>query len=114
MNTNERPTKEIKTPIQGVAVIIKEWITGREQEYIQQPIIDAASVKAGFGGGQGTAEIADFKTSAITDSSHRAIESVVVSVSGSAERIIDAVLDLHKEDYEFVMDAVNEILKKKG
>jgi hypothetical protein len=110
---NDRPTKEIKTPVLGATVILKEWITGREQEYIQEPIINAASFKAGIGGAQGTAELSDFKVSAITQSSHRAIETVVVSVNGQGEKILDEILNLHKDDYEFVMDAVNEILKKK-
>lgn len=111
---NDRPTKEIKTPIQGKSVILKEWITGREQEYIQEPIISAASIKAGVGGGQAAAELSGFKSSAITESSHHAIETVVVLVEGNETDVLKSVLDMHVQDYDFVMEAINEVIKKKG
>jgi len=108
----ERPTKEIVTPVQNKKVILKEWITGREQEYIQEPIMNAASFKAGLGN---VAEMTDFKTSAITETNHRTIEAMVVSVDGmnEKEKILDAVLDMHKDDKDFVMEEIDKLLKKK-
>lgn len=111
----ERPTKEIITPVQGKKVVLKEWITGREEEYIQEPIINAASFKAGLSGGSPSAEMTDFKTSAISESNHRTIETMVVSVDGMSEKgkIVDAVMDMHKDDTNFVIDEINLLLKKK-
>ncbi len=108
-----RPTKEIVTPVQGKKVILKEWITGREQEYIQEPILNAASFKAGLSGGGSSAEMTDFKTSAITETTHRTISTMVISVDGVTEKVLDLVLDMHKDDKEFVVDEMENLLKKK-
>lgn len=109
----ERPTKEIVTPVQNKKVVLKEWITGREQEYIQEPIMSAASFKAGLMAGNPTAEMTDFKNSAITESNHRTIETMVVSVDGVVEKVLDSVLEMHKDDTDFVVEEINKLLKKK-
>jgi hypothetical protein len=105
----DRPTKKIITPFHQIEVIIKEWMTGREEEYVQEPLIAAASVKMGVG----QIPEASINTPAVTDSEHRLIETMVVSVAGKTEGVLNAVLDMHKDDKKFVLDAIDNQLKKK-
>jgi len=112
----ERPTIELKTKERkGIShtIVLKEWITGREEEYIQEPIINAASFKAGLVSGAPSAEMTDFKISAITVSEHRTIEVMVISVDGQTEKVVDLVLDMHKDDKQEIVEKINELLKKK-
>jgi hypothetical protein len=110
---NNRPTKELKTK-SGIDIILKQWITGREQEYIQEPIFEAASIKAGITPQGPTTELKEFKSSAITESFHRTIEKVLVSVDGKTENVLDLVLELPADDYNEIVEAVNDVVKKKA
>ncbi len=105
-----RPTQEIITPVGKNKILIKEWMTGREQEYIQEPIINAVSFRQNE---RGTADMTDFKTSAISESTHRTVEMMVVSIDGKPENILNTALDMHKDDYEFIIAEIEKIIKKK-
>jgi len=62
--------------------------------------------------GQPTPSLDNFKNTAITESVHRSIESVVVSVNGSKDNVLDAVLDLKKDIYDEIVKVVDDIVKK--
>jgi len=106
-----RPTIEITTPVQNIKVVLYEWITGGEYENINQPLMSAVSVKNI--GPQG-AEIDKFDAKAVDESNHRAIENVVVSIDGSEDAVLKKVLDMHIDDYSFVLQKVSDIAKKKS
>jgi hypothetical protein len=96
-----------KTPIQKIDIEFKDYITGRDEEDIQRPI---TSVKFQIGvKGEGSGEINAGE--AIEKSKHIAIQRVVLSVNGKTENVLDAVLDLHKDDYKFVMEEVDKVVK---
>jgi hypothetical protein len=107
----QRATKKII--IQDIEFEVKEWITGRESEYINEPIVNATVMKMTVIDGQPAPSLDSFNNKAITESTHRAIESVVVSVSGNKDSILDNILDLKKDIYEEVLKMVDEIVKKK-
>lgn len=99
-------TKEIITP-GGVKCEMKEWITGRESEEIDKPIMDVR-FKIGVSG-QGNAEVN--VGDAIRKTTEKAIEIVVISVDGNKENILDKVLELPKTDYKFILKEVDKIVK---
>jgi hypothetical protein len=94
----ERPTQQFELPVSKKIVVTKEWITGREFEIMQKPVLD--NYKKGI-------EAID-----IIGVNHSGIEAYVVSVDGKTENVLDLVLDLPSEDYSFVIGKINEVKKK--
>lgn len=100
----ERETKKIKTPT-GVEVELHTYVTGREKRRLRSVFLNDAEV---------TSEGNNIKTSGIKGSlideaENAAIEIVVVSVNGSKENKVEAILNLPSNDYDVVMKAINEI-----
>jgi hypothetical protein len=94
----DRPTNQFELPITKKIVVAKDWITGREFEIMQKPVLE--NYKKGI-------ESID-----IIGVNHSAIEAYVVSVDGKTEGVLDLVLDLPSEDYNFVIGKINEVKKK--
>jgi hypothetical protein len=108
------PTKIIETPVGKHKVEIKEWITGRDREYINEPMYNAVQTKPRVIAGKPDVEFGKFDVQGfITESGHREIEKFVVSIDGNKEKVLEAVLDMHESDYEFIKDAIEAIGKKK-
>ena len=107
----DRENREVVTPVKAHKVVLTTYLTGREFEYVQAPLLQAMTVKAG-GIGQDV-QMGNIDISKIQESTHRLIEKVVVSVDGNSDKVLDLILDMHQEDYQFVLDAVNELSKKK-
>jgi len=106
----DRETKTIITPVDKHKVVLRAWITGREQEDIQRPLMECMkmSVKAE------TPEIeARDAVSALEEVKHKKIETIVVSVNGSEEKILDLVLDMRSIDFNFVIAKVEAIAEEK-
>jgi hypothetical protein len=104
-------TRKIKTPIGSQEIEIKEWITGREAEYIDELQYEAIAVKADMAG---KADISDIDLKKIiTETAHRKIETFVVSVNGAKENILETALNMHEDDYSFILGAIDEQRKKK-
>lgn len=97
-------TKLIKTPILGIKVELKAWITGREGIEIERPILDIKVDVLGKG-------ISNLNLGEATRlSKENAIKVVVISVGGDSENVLDKVLDMPKSDYEFVMLEVDKVI----
>jgi len=99
------PTFEVETPYQKNKVVIKEWITGKELEYISEVIYNSMAIKESGG------EIKD--GSFLRKQKERAIECFVVSVNESKDNVVEAVLNMHSDDYNFVNEKIEENPKKK-
>src|SRR5688572_9960328 len=104
----ERETKLIQTP-NGKQVELKTYITGREKRAIES--IYYRDVEMTATAGEQT--IKGFKGSAVEEAQNKAIETVVVSLDGQAEDLLNRVLDLHIADYQAVMQAIDEITADK-
>ncbi len=107
----DRETKEVTTPKTQVKVVIHTYITGREAEAIQAPLLKAMKIKPNAQGKD--AEMGELDTDKIRESNHIALKSVVKSVNGITKDVVDTLLDMPAEDYDFVVDAVDNITKKK-
>lgn len=114
-----RPTTKIKLE-SGTEVEIRQWITGREQEYTEEPLFKATSL-----GGKGKDDVnleirAD---QAIHENNHREIEVFIEKItigektlsqeSDGKEVILKTILDeLPSSDYEKILNEIKEIREK--
>ena len=99
----ERETKTIITPFGKEEVILKAWITGNEKRKISSALLTGMSVsKASFENVELTPELIN-KAQDITFS------EIIVSIADSNENIIQRVLDMRGEDFDFVVQEVNKI-----
>ena len=104
------PTQKITTP-SGIEIEIKEWITGAEAEHIDAALYAGVDMKPDRAGEM---HFGKFNGQAITDQTHREIETFVVSVAGKTEGILEAVTGLPEDDYEFIKAEIGKHRKKKA
>lgn len=110
MAKHEAQTNKITTPVNGHVVEIKEWITGRDVEHINGAFFEGTKVKPVAGG---NVEFGAIDLSKSTEVTHRSIQAWVVSVDGVRENVLEDVLNMRKEDYDAVLQAIEELAKKK-
>lgn len=104
-------THKITTPNDKRIVEIKDWITGREAEFIDELMYEAVAVKADMAGKTDIGNI-DLKKM-ISETNHRKITTFVVSVDDVKEDVLNKVLDMPEADTQFVLDAIEDQRKKK-
>jgi len=97
---------EITTPVKNIKVQLRDWITGRDEIDIQRPIIAMKFQISQLGVGKGEIDVGE----ASEKSKEVAIEKVVISVEGKTDDILNAVLDMHREDYLFVMTEIDKVI----
>lgn len=95
------PTHTITTPKTKTEVVVKDYITGFDDQAIKKIYQDAN--KSGNGIGSSDIQKAD-KT---------AIECAVISIGGNTETIMDHVLGLPLVDAKFIADHVEGIVNPK-
>lgn len=104
----ERQTVTITTD-SGFVAVINTWITGRERQYIEEPMFNGIDVRPQVGnarGGQnmqiGKIDMAKLQSEQFA----RAIEKFVVSVDGETDskKIVDMVLDMPEKDMKQITD----------
>lgn len=104
----ERETKKITTPNKHEIEILS-YATGREARSIEQKYY--AKAKLDIVAGQ--PKITDMDLSAQYEVEQEMIRLLVKSVDGATEDVLNTVLDMRAEDYEFVIASLNEVTKKK-
>lgn len=103
-----RETITITTPIDGVVVILKAWITGREKRELRKPFIENIR----FNIDENKPNV-DMNSSDIMEKAENlAIENIVISINGEIEGKIEKILDLKSKDYDFVITEINKISKE--
>lgn len=106
----EREQREIVTPIQKKKIKMYAYLTGRELEYVQEPLFQAMQVKSATVGKD--VELGGLDINKMRESSHRLIEKYIISVDGNKDKVLDQVLDMRHEDYQSVLDELNKSIKK--
>lgn len=109
----ERETIEIVTPVASHKVVIKKWLTGRERREIRAVLFSGISIAVNPDEtDEETREKAkdnyQFNGELLNKMNDKKIEAVVESVDGSNENVLDKVLDMHEEDYAFVVAEVDK------
>ena len=99
----EREIKKIKTPVDGHELELKAWLTGREKREISNLFLNSATMIGG--------KVDDLKITSdiVNKAQDLAFETVVISVDGKTENIIDAILDMKGDDFDFVVIEINKI-----
>lgn len=105
LNT-DRPTKQIVLGETKKIVVVKEWISGRESEEIDKPVQEAIDIKPGERGEMIFGKVDPTK---VVESTHKAIELIVISVDGKTDDILNTVRDLPVKDYNQILTYVNSL-----
>lgn len=102
----EREKREITTPVHKHRVVLKAWITGRERMAFEAPFLDAMQLEVR----ERRPEFKKIEARKLAEETIKAtIETVVVSVDGNKENRGDRVLDMHGDDYDFVMKEIDKV-----
>jgi len=103
-----RETIKVITPIGKQEIELKAWLTGREKREITNLFLEKAQIgETGLSGIKIDSEI-------INRAQDKAFETVVVSIDGKTEGILEKILDMRSEDFEFLVNEVNKITGGKG
>lgn len=119
--SEEREKVTITTPVEGIEVVLKAWLTGREQRAIRSIYLDQVKLsandsiedtikKADEGAQEKMHASYSLDGTILSKAQDAQIEQVVYSVGGKKEAVLDSVLDMRNEDFTFVMDAIKKIL----
>lgn len=92
---------EVTTPVTSAKVVLHGYVTGRMKQAIERPMYRSVQ-----GDQSGNTSV---NGEAVLESTNEAIRCLVVSVNGVTDDVLNAVLDLPEEDYEFVLGEVNKI-----
>lgn len=106
----ERETTTITTPVQNKVVVLYTYLTGREFEYAQAPLLEAMAIRPQ--GAAGEVRFGQIDVNKVQEATHRLIEKHIVSVNDKSDDILNAVLDMHNDDYQFVVEKLQELSKK--
>ena len=99
----ERPTITVVTPT-GITVRLNEYITGREKRALTNVFLTGDLTFSADAG-----QVKGLKGSMVETAEDLAIKTVVVSVDGKTDDIVNSVLNLRSEDYAFVVKEINKI-----
>lgn len=105
----EREYKEITTPISGVKIKLKSWLTGREQRAIRAVLLEGVSFAPTENDPTKPTTSYELSAKALDNMQDTKLTTVVVSVNDKTDNILDLLLELHHADYEFVVGEVNKI-----
>lgn len=108
MENNKRETKEYTTP-SGRKVVLNSYITGRENREITNIFLEKAEMTM-VGN---TPNITGIKGDITNLAENKTIELMVVSVDGQTDNVLDTILDLPTQDYDFIVLTMNELKGKK-
>lgn len=104
----ERETKEVTTPIGQQKVVLKEWLTGRERRDIRSVLLEEVNFEQNTDSSEAKPAY-KIHGSVLNKAQDKAFESVVVSVDGNAENIVNIILDMRDEDFDFIQKEIDKI-----
>lgn len=94
-------TIEVTTPALGKKVVLRGYITGRMKQSIQNVLLSSTQVTEE---GKTT-----FDGSVTLAAGNKALELIVLSVDGKTEGVLDMILDLPEQDFDFVKGEVDKV-----
>lgn len=92
-------------------VVAYTYVTGRDLRNIEQIMLESLNIKADS---KGSGDVSGFTGEMLSKREDLQITSVIASVDGKTEKIVDLVLDMKAEDYDIVMKYVRELTEKKS
>lgn len=101
----ERKLITYKTKSGNHVVELKEYLTGREKRQVKNALWHGKNMQIKDGKGESDPVPMDD----IDASTDKTIELMVVSLDGSKENVLDRVLDLPGNDYDEILEKIEEI-----
>lgn len=101
----ERPTTKITTP-SGKDVEIKTYLTARERNALREIYLAQLKIPTAAGSAP---DLGQLSGDILEHAERKLIELAVVRYDGSAENILDRLLDGTPEEYDFVVAEANKI-----
>lgn len=92
-----RETKTLTTPIGKVEVVMNAYVTGGEKRKLRDIFMD-----------ENKTDMEKFNSA-----EDLAWQTVVVSIGGSPENIVETILNMRAEDTKFITDEVNQVTAEK-
>lgn len=105
----EREYNELITPVSGQKVKVKAWLTGRERREIRSSLLDGVKFSPQVNGDAPVSSDYQINASSIDKMQDIALKTIVVAVDDSTENILDRILDMRDEDYEFIVKEVEKV-----
>lgn len=102
--SNTRESKKLTTP-SGKEFEIKSYLTARERNDLRAVFLENVSVDPMVG----TPKLNEVAGVLLEKAEHKVLELALISFEGSAENIIERLLDGTPEDYDFVVAESNKI-----
>lgn len=107
----DRETTTLQLPVSKIAVVLKAYITGREQRAISNAML--ANMQGVDVAQDGGVKLNHFNTAITDEAENMAWRTVIVSFDGKTDgpefNLVEAILDLHLEDYQAIIAKVKEI-----
>lgn len=97
-------TKTIETPFKGSKVEIKTYLTAKEEQEIQRILFDSAEISQGV-----VSELKGSKGEVILNMEKKLMELAVVSIDDDKDKIVERLLDMPAQDYDFVKKEVDRM-----
>jgi len=97
---------EIVTPITNTKILLKSWLTGREKREITGSILQEAEFKSD------ALDKPIFKGNVLQKMEDISIKMIVIKINDEdlkPEEILDRILDLRSEEYDFIIKEINKI-----
>lgn len=108
MSDTQRETKTIKTP-SGKEAKLKTYLTAGESKELS--LVFLKGMKLDYDSETKKPIVKDISGSLMNEAENKAIELLVVSFDGSKENILDRLLELRTDEFDFIMKEINEITK---
>jgi len=102
----ERETKTITTPMGGSSVVIKTYLIGSEKRALQGIFTSEMQIKS-MGD---VPQLEGLKGNVVELYENKALTTVIVSIDGKPDNIIEIVLAMRAEDYDFVVREIYKII----
>ncbi len=99
--------KKITTPL-GKVLELKPYLTAKEYRSIRSVYVNAMQTNIT---GEGMQPTANFTGEVVNEAENRTIETTVVSYDGSTENIVDRVLSLPMDEFNFILEECNKSMK---
>ncbi len=101
----QRETTTFTTPYSKQVVVVKTYLTGREKRQLQNALLNTGELQFNID----TKKIEGI-SGALADKEQDTLWALIVdSIDGKADDIVNTILDMRSEDYEFVVKKINDI-----
>ena len=102
-----REEKVLETPVSKQKVIIKAWLTGREKREINSVLFAETS----FSTEQLKNPDIAINSNLINKMQDKLLETVVISVDDKTDKVVETILDMRSQDFDFVISEIDKVTK---